>query len=388
MIKTSLTIHFVFACAAAASVFAHNIDEAWRWKQSSIDKAPNLGDAIKVGWSVPADGTEIPCPWTDNATNNLNATLKESLGGDYMEELRFMFDRVGSVSGLEFVEMPDDNSPACSSKPGIEGQRGDIRIVGRELPSGASGWSDMPNDGKSVIIQMNTATGAEKWDRTDWINVMMHEIGHASGLHHTEIFESAEADTANLSRSIVGLCNPSGPQFDDVYALHRLYGDRMGRDGGNDTKANASNLGNLSDTSISLGTDANSLSLGKNAVDFLSIDGDTDVDYYYFTLDSESELFLKLEPTGPTYDYKPEGGERVSLVSKKQSRLAFKLYDSDGNLLETKDEKGLGEPEMLDKVVCDGKYFIKVFGDQDSNQFYQIHIEVSRVDPNLNSSEN
>ena len=353
----------------AQTAWTFNISEDWRWKVSSLGTAPARGTAIKVCWSVPPDGTLVNGGGT--GINSIHATLSAKFGAGYFDFFRYMAGRLGAVSGLEFVESADDGSTA-NGAPGVYGAHGDIRIIGRDLGGGYA-WCNMPSTTGSCLLQVNTVIGAG-WDYWGWVNVTMHELTHASGLAHQRVYVDASATDPDLNGTLMGICNSDGPQFDDVYALNRLYGDKLERNGGNDSLPTATDLGNVSAGAKALGLDAGPLRLGNTASDFVSIDGSDDVDTFKFRLDEPGGLSVRVTPKGPIYDYAPEGGARISFNASAQNDLWFDLLDASGRQVAHVDSAGLGGAEVLASLVVAGDYYLRMGGKQDSAQFYRLDV--------------
>ncbi|MCX6345211.1 MAG: hypothetical protein NT018_09055 [Armatimonadetes bacterium] len=355
----------VILLAATVQVSAYNISEDWRWKVSSFGKAAKRGDPIKVSWQILPDTLKN----REYTSNNINAFLESKFKEKFVDMCRFMFGRISAVSGLDCVELVTPKNAK---------QKADIRIIGRDL-NGMNACSDMPQKG-GTLIQMSTVIGA-KWDHGGWINVTMHEMAHSVGLAHDRIFESPSSKDPQLNASIVALCNGGGPQFDDIYALQRLYGDKYERNGGNDTLKTATDLGNITSASKSLGSDiADSLLVKPNTSDFIGIDGANDVDFFKFHLSSKSIVSLSVTPKGPSYEFILEGEkDRIKFDAIKQSDLFFEIYDSLGTRLFHVNRQGMGKAETLSIDLAAGDYFVKVAGSKDNNQMYRLDVSAMMI---------
>ncbi len=161
-----------------------------------------------------------------------------------------------------------------------------------------------------------------------------------------------------------------GPQFDDILGAQRLYGDQLEEGGGNDTVATATALGPIADgQTISLGVAANDTVVDRLDTDLISIDDNTDVDTFSFTVSQASELDLLLTPLGPTYSQGPQGGTQTTFDSSALSDLSVRVLDSNGvTVLDVANDNGLGGSESLSGVLLGaaGQYFVQVSGANDA----------------------
>ena len=205
--------------------------------------------------------------------------------------------------------------------------RGDIRIAGHFI-DGQSGsntlaYNFFPNIGDMVIDTGNTtfyANSANNFVRTR--NVLAHEHGHGLGIGHVcPVIRGADG------RLMEPFINSAfdGPQFDDILAVQRGYGDALEKNGGNDSADVAEDLGFLADNVLmQIGADAVDNRVDPSESDFISIDDDSDVDYYRFTVDQGASVTLDLIPRGPTYLAGPQvdgvctAGNRIQCGSTKQ----------------------------------------------------------------------
>ncbi len=368
--------------ALAPQVFGLNFSDTGGWRAPlSLDTTSvNRGDPTKVAWGIVPDGTRIAYPGT--TYNNLNASFQSRFGLTYANMFTFIFNRIGAVSGLELVASPDDGALASEATPPIAGVRGQIRLVGSDLVAafggwGGGGWANGPGQGVASIIHLNTGLTWPSYN--DWLDIAMHEAGHTIGFAHQRIYADSTTTTEYTSSSqhygsITAFRNGDGPQFDDVYAMHRMYGDKWERNGGNDTLATAENLGNLTAGTRALGTEIAGLAIAADKTDFRSIDGTSDTDCFKFTITNRSELRVTLAPVGPTYDFEPEGGTRRTFQSSGQSDLQMVLSNASGVPIQTINAAGLGGAENLIRTLEAGSYSLSIAATQDLNQFYRLDL--------------
>jgi hypothetical protein len=154
---------------------------------------------------------------------------------------------------------------------------------------------------------------------------------------------------------------------------------------GNDVVSRATSLGTILDQStVSIGNDATDFVVGPNDVDFVSIDDNTDTDFYSFTLNIDGTVDINLNPLGPTYNITPQGGGGASnpFNSQLRSNLSLALFDTNGtSLLQLSNATGLGGSEsILGYDLTAGTYFIRVTGVDNPDsiqldaQFYRLGV--------------
>jgi len=190
------------------------------------------------------------------------------------------------------------------------------------------------------------------------------------------------------------LMNPSlslafdGPQFHDILAVQRGYGDALEKDGGNDTLATATALGAIaSGTSAGKGFDTPDLGgdpagISTEQTDFISIDDDSDTDFFQFSVDGPSTATIVLNPRGPSYgaviqdDPQPPTSE---FNASEQSDLVLAIFDQNGILLSQVDANGVGGEETVGQLLLSeaGDYFVRVTGKANAAQMYSLEVSVT-----------
>lgn len=186
------------------------------------------------------------------------------------------------------------------------------------------------------------------------------------------------------ARSVVSASggNINGPQFDDLLQLHRKYGDKNEKGLGNNIRANATPLGTLvKGQAVLVGEDASGLSIQVAQDDFVSIDDDSDRDFYAFTLPAAREIFIGVEPRGPSYNFVAEGGSTTFLDAKSESDLLINLRNAAGVILLTQDATLAGVLEFLaDEPLPAGDYFVEVNGKDNRAQMYALQVLWGELD--------
>jgi hypothetical protein len=268
--------------------------------------------------------------------------------------LQQVFDRWEAVSGIDFVfEQNDDGAAYSNGNRGVLGVRGDVRIGGHSIDgnSGILAYNYFPNHGDMVLDTADSYFSNLTNNSLRLRNTMAHEVGHGLGLDHS------------LPKSGTKLMEPTittafdGPQHDDILRINRAYGDRLE---GNDTAATAFNLGSLSAT--------------PTVVTDVSIDDDSDIDYFRFAVGAASAISLTLSPLGFVYNVGLEDGSTQSFDSRAQSDLSLAVLTSNAaTVLASANLAGLGSSETLAGLnLAVGQYLVRVTGAQNAAQMYTL----------------
>jgi serralysin len=345
-----------------------------RWSSTTLSGGGlGQGDPTTITWSIVPDGTNIPGEGSSNLVSFLNFEFGSS--ATWLPLFTQSFQRWDDLSGLTLMYESNDDGVSHGNFPGLWGTRGDVRIGGNFLDgsSGVLAYNFFPNNGDMVLDTgdgnfYDTPTNNFRALR----NVLMHEHGHGIGIRHVESNNSRQ-----LMEPFINT-NFDGPQFDDLLAVQRHYGDIYEENGGNNSSSEATSLGAIADGSTaSIGTDAiNSPAIASSRVDFVSVDDNSDSDYYSFTVSSRSELDILLDPRGPTYNQGPQGGGQNSFNTRALSNLRLRLYDTNGTtLLSDQSANGIGSSESIDNFVVDsGTYFVRVTGAANNVQMYRLDV--------------
>lgn len=387
------SVFFLLLGAIVANAQPPNIS---RWSGSTAiapTQGYNQGDPLRLTWGFAAPGTQIndaPFSGFADAPNNLQTRLDQIYGSQAVWQPLFQstFDRWSAISGLSFqFESNDDGIPYVvntnQAPLGVVGARADIRIGGKALDGngGVLAYNFFPNVGDMVIDTNDAFYNNTAADSQALRFVLAHELGHALGMPHVT---SADQNFLLEPAYQTGF---DGPAYHDILVAQRGYGDALEKTNsglGNDTAANATNLGTLVfGSTVALGNDARNLLVSSTATDFISIDGDTDSDYFSFSVGSEGLLNVSLEALGFTYQVGPQGGSESSFDTRTRSDLRFSLFDTDGiTLLADVNAFGLGLTEMLTgfSLGSAGTYFLRVQGTSNADttqldtQFYGLNI--------------
>ena len=369
----------------------------------------SLGSPLNLTWGFAADGdTFIPnFGQGQGANSNLIARLDQiygtSGGSDLTQRSWFsnfhsVFDRWSSISGLTFIyEANDDGADFSNSNSsatqGVWGTRADVRIGGRPIDgnSGVLAFNFFPNVGDMVIDTNDNFFNNTTNNSIRLRNVLSHEIGHGIGMQH--LFTS-QSDVNALMNPFINTTF-DGPQYHDILIAQRAYGDALEKGAGNDTFGNATSLGLIADgDNVSIGDSARTFAVTADNTDFISIDGQSDIDFFSFSISTAGSVNILLEALGFSYLTQPQGtgggptGNNVLFNTAERSDLALALFDTDGTtLLALEDANGLGGSEAInDFFLADaGTYFVRVTGldNPDSTtiktQFYGLSIGFTAI---------
>jgi hypothetical protein len=333
----------------------------------------NQGTPLTLTWGFMALGTPINDSANSgfaNANNNLQTRLNQIYGNQntWLPLFQSVFDRWSSISGLSFQFEPNDDGAAIggNSFPGGQlGVRADIRIGGKPLDgnSGVLAYNYFPNVGEMIIDTNDNFYNNTTSNSIRLRNVVSHELGHGLGMPHVQSNNSSFLMQPSINLSF------DGPQFHDILAAQHMYGDALEKSNGglgNDTAARATPLGIVTEGNpISIGNSARSFNVAPTATDFISIDSQTDIDFYSFTVTTPGLVEVLLEPLGFTYNITPQNGNgNVPFDTRRRSDLSLALFDTDGaTILQLVNDGGLGVDEFLSfDLDSEGTYFLRVTG--------------------------
>jgi len=391
--KPALTLSTIVAVltaglALSAPVQAFEVTD--RWSNTATDgNTGSQGDTITVTWGLVADGTTISGSEGSSGSDLisfLDTQIGVGPGGSDLTQRPWFsifdgsFSRLDEVSGVTYVYESNNSGQAINftaNPRGRLGTRPDVRIGGHSI-DGQSGsntlaYNYFPNHSDMVIDTDNTSffsnsTNAYRAFR----NVFMHEAGHGLGISHMESNNAAFLMEPFINTSF------DGPQLDDILALQRNYGDALEKSVGNDTFGTATDLGSVTGGgTLSIGAFGDSTSVSASQTDFVSIDDNSDTDYFSFTLADTLEVMIALVPRGATYNEGPQDGTQTSLNTKALSDLTLALLDTNGTtVLDLASANGAGAGESITHTLTTGTYFARVTGANSNVQLYGLDISV------------
>lgn len=372
----------ILCALLAAPAGAYDIHNRWTTTATDgfITSTNARGVPATVTWSLPPNGTVIQSGVTNNLISFLDGLWGTASGPlsnrPWFTYFQQSFNRFNEISGVNFVYEPNDDGVAFSqgfSARGVVGTRGDMRLGGKSYGSGSSTLASnfFPDYGDMVInTDQGSFFGNSANNYRALRNTLMHEIMHGLGINHVVSVDSVFLVEPTLTTA------RDGPQLDDILAVQRLYGDFYEKNGGNDVVARATPLGTVSPTQPrAIGTLGSSVIVAAGQKDFVSIDDDSDIDFYSFTLSQTLDVTLDLSPQGAAYSVGPGETSQATFNSKALSNLSLALFAANGTtLLASANSTGLGGSESIERQLDAGTYYARVTGSHDQIQLYQLAI--------------
>jgi hypothetical protein len=364
-----------------------------RWNRTATNTFTGAkGTPITLTWSFAPNGTLLPGSPSGTTPSNLLNMLDTNWGvgpggSDLTQRPWFpifqqSYDRLSALSGVTYIYESHDDSRQFSgfnTTPGVLGTRGDVRLGGKSYGSGSTTLAAnyYPDVGEMMV---NTDKASYFHDSTNnyrkFRNTLMHESMHGLGISHVESSNAGILIEPYLGTSF------DGPQLDDLLAIQRLYGDAYEKNGGNDFSSNATPLGEVSPAqSLVKGTLGNSTQIAADQVDFLSIDDDSDTDFFSFSLTNRLDVQLDLAPRGTSYLIAPQTDPpttQTTLNTLALSDLTLALFDTNGSsILNSANLNPAGAGESIARQLLPGTYYARVKGLNDDIQLYQLGISAS-----------
>lgn len=366
---------------------AYQFADAARWSSTAHQPDGPLaqGEPTILSWSIVPDGTSIaafnPGIGESNDPSNLIAFLDGIYGGSNETDLQFKpwfsifedtFARWGELTGNTYIYEPNDDGRRFGliTWPGVVGVRGDVRIGGHAIDgnSGVLAYNFYPDVGNMVIDTSDNFYENTIIDSRRLRNVLMHEHGHGLGIAHVCPVDQTKLMEPFFSSLFLG------PQFDDILAGQRGYGDPNEP---NDTP----------DQATFLSTPEN----GSYEVTGVSIDDESDADWYRIDLEADKQLAVTVTPLGTTYLSGPQllSGActpGIPFDAAAEQDLGVEVIWVDGaTVLARADDHPPGEAETIAALHLGaqaGSFFIRVFGTTpDKVQMYALSYTVSDATP-------
>ncbi|MBL9163963.1 MAG: hypothetical protein JNL18_14620 [Planctomycetaceae bacterium] len=395
-IRRILSLLSAGACAGllmvefAETANAYATDDRWTWTATDGPTGAQ-GTAISLTWSIVPDGTQVPDEFDGYAPSGLVGFLDDLIGAgpggdDYTQRPWFTYfeqsyQRLGALSGLTFTYEPHDDGvrhDRGNSVQGALGVRGDIRVGSSvfDPQSSVLAFNYYPRYGGDMVINPNQGVFFGDPDNNYRVfrNIVMHETMHGLGIRHVESSDGAFLIEPFLNKTF------DGPQLDDILSLQRNYGDIYEKGGGNNSAATATQLGTLTNVPRKIGGLGGSTVVAGDEVDFLSIDDDSDTDFFSFTITQRSEITLNVDPVGKTYKVGPQGGEEGPLNTLTLNNLSLALIGVNGvSVLNSTNANGVGLGETLSYQIDPGTYYARVRGTLNDIQLYGLTVTASPV---------
>ncbi len=345
-----------------------------RWSATASTPGPLFqGDPMVLTWSIVPDGTSIfGYAGEPTAPSNLQAWLNGIYGSPavWLPIFEGVFQVWGDLTGVTYVYEPnDDGSPwtAATIAPGVLGVRGDVRISAHTIDgtSGILAYNFFPDFGDMVLDSGDGTYNNTSSNSLILRNVLAHEHGHGLGINHV-----CPVNQTKLMEPFLSIAF-DGPQPDDILAANRGYGDDAEI---NDSPGTADALG-----SITPG--------GGVAEGLVSVDDNSDTDYYSFSTSVGQRVSIVANPNGSTYLSGPQNPSGTCSIgtsynSLDNQNLFIQLLDSSSAVVARVNAKGAGLSETLSNVVLPGAgtYFVNIGGGATNEaQLYDFTIDVDPV---------
>lgn len=367
-----------------------------RWNRTATDgfSSNRRGDPINLTWGFVADGTSIsggvgePTSGSD-LISNLDTLYGRGTGPASDLEARpwfsvfeSSFDRWSELSGINYEYEPNDGGAAINGFSNPQGQPGvyaDVRIGGHPI-DGSSGQNTLaynyfPDHADMVIDTDNTSLFTNRANNSRFLrNVLMHEAGHGLGFNHLESNNSRQLMEPFISTLF------DGPQFDDILAAHRNYGDAFENIRG-DARSVALDTGEFGAADrYRLGSDARQTRVAPTATDFVSIDGSDDVDFYELSVSEPVFASVTVVQAGPTYNEGAQDGTQTSLDTSRLNELEFEVLvespiDGIAVIAESSILREINHFANEILLLPGNDYFVRVSGNDDNVQLYELRLD-------------
>ena len=368
---------------AGYALFANQFSSSGRWNRTAVSGfgSGNQGQPITLTWSIVPDGTSTPgVDEQANTSSDFRLWMAGIYGGvangpaedqPWFEIFEEAFQSMADTCGVTLEYEPsDDGSEISSFTLGSVGVRGDIRVSARALDgdSGTLALAFAPDHGDMIFDSSDGTFDLTSSSSIRLFNTIAHELGHGLGLSHVCPINRTKLLEPILTTSF------RGPRFDEHQSLQRLYGDRFESHeefNDNDSAAEAT----LVDLPL-----LETRSFGR-----LSIDDNTDVDFYRFEVESGQRLTARLTPGEGSYFEGAETNSGCSAGATFNSEavhdLSLEILDLGGaNVLALSTAGGVGEDEKIDlfKFPENGVYYLRVNGDASNGaQIYELTVTLN-----------
>ena len=356
-----------------------------RWSRTATNgSGQNVqGRPVTLTWSIVPDGTPIasdPGIGDSDDPSSLRGRLADLYGGNggapedqpWFPLFRDLFEAIGAQTGITYLYEPsDDGQPISILNPGQPGVRGDLRLCGHPIDGDGDtlAYNFFPDHGDTVIDTSDSWFEDLSGNSRRLVNTISHEHGHGIGLEHV-----CPIDQTKLLEPFINT-GFRGMQFDEIYTLQRWYGDPFEQHDNNTGRNNDS-----IERARSLGVSAGS----PFAFQWLSIDDNSDVDYFLIPLPAGARLTAWVIPSDRIYlegEEQEQGCEAgTTFDSSSVHDLSLTLLDHTGRVLATADDAPAGEPEGFNQLPVPGagQRFLRIAGDNtNAAQLYRLEVEIS-----------
>lgn len=370
--------------AEHAATFAPRFNQIARWSLTANGSTGNSGDPITLTYSFPPDGTTIPTisgVSFPTGINDFHAWMNGIYGnqGVWQPIFEQVFDRWSEISGITYVFESNDDGADTNFSPGVLGVRGDLRICGKFLDgnSGVLAYNNFPDDGDMVFDSGDNFFNDMSSSSLRLRNVTAHEHGHGMGQLHV-----CPLTDQKLMEPIASTVF-NGPQHDDIRNAQSHYGDPLEPD---NSVGQATDLGLFAIPSTQTYGQLNGPVISFGAT--LSIDANSEQDYYRFSIASAAGATVTLTPIGTNYEDAQQacGGAPASCCSGTftnsllSANLGLEIIDTNGtSVLASETSMLAGFAEVATDVILDsaGDYYVRVFETSSPTQPQLYHLSIA-----------
>jgi uncharacterized repeat protein (TIGR01451 family) len=359
-----------------------------RWTTTATDGPGQdvQGLPVTLTWSIVPDGTPVPGANSigdADAPSDLRQRLDEIYdpAGEHDKDdlanqawfpvVRAVFENLSARTGVRYVHEPfDDGASLGEPHPGVLGVRGDVRISGHPIdgPSGTLAYNYFPDAGDMVIDTGDSYFENLSNDSIRLSNTIEHEAGHGLGLEHVCPQNNTKIMEPQVPTAFRGI------QFDATHTIQRQYGDACEHHGSarnNDTLAQATPLAVPEGEPLT--------------IEWLSIDGASDVDCMTFPASAGSRITVRVTPGTQSYNIGPQGSDGTCSAGEPFDSgalrdLSLKLVAPDqATVLASSASRPAGQTEEIIGFVTpdNGMHAIMIEGSgADAAQLYRLEAEV------------
>ncbi len=356
---------------APAPFSRFQFNDGARWSTTATNGGGlGQGDPTVITWSIVPDGTSIfGYNGEPTAPSNLHAWLNGIYGSQavWLALFQQVFDHWATLNGVTYVYEPnDDGSPWTSTNiaAGVLGVRGDVRISAHLIDgnSGVLAYNFFPDFGDMVLDSADNTYNNLSGNSLILRNILAHEHGHGLGLNHVCPVNQTKLMEPFLATAF------DGPQFDDILATNRGYGDALES---NDSPGTATSLGSIA-------------SGGSALVDDRSIDDNSDPDFFAFTVAAGTDASATVVPLGELYLSGPQNANGTCSMGTNYNPVdnqdfTLRILDTNGTtVLASANNTNAGSSESLSNVALPGAgtYYVDISGPNNEAQLYDLSLDI------------